>query len=89
MCPTRYKCLEEEIAGKTKKMKKVFAMLTTAKTEISDLQKERKEQNESMIEHTKEISKERKLAMKVIGNLDMLVVFGISCAFLMLYTTSV
>ena len=49
-------------------MKKVFAMLTTAKTEIADLQKERKEQNESMIEYIKEISKERKLAMKVIDS---------------------
>lgn len=64
----QYKSLEEEIAGKTKKMKKVWGMLQSAKSDISELQKERALQTESMIEYIKEISKERRLAMLVIDS---------------------
>ena len=40
----KYRSLDEEIAGKTKKMKKLFGMLQSAKGEVDAIQRERREQ---------------------------------------------
>lgn len=59
----KYKSLEEEIAGKTKKMKKVFGMLMQAKQEIAEIQKERREQTDAMLDNIRELSRELRLSM--------------------------
>jgi kinesin family protein 3/17 len=58
--------LEEEIAAKTKRMKKVFAMLHSAKAEIEEVQRERREHHAEMIYHIKEASRELRRNLLVI-----------------------
>eukprot|EP00040_Diaphanoeca_grandis_P018619 m.97925 g.97925 ORF g.97925 m.97925 type:complete len:721 (+) comp27023_c0_seq1:270-2432(+) len=62
----QYKTLEDEITGKTKKMKKLWGMLSAAKSEISELQNERQEHKLTMMEAIKAINKDRDLAIMMI-----------------------
>mmetsp|Transcript_34158 Transcript_34158/g.102996 ORF Transcript_34158/g.102996 Transcript_34158/m.102996 type:complete len:702 (+) Transcript_34158:250-2355(+) len=62
----KYASLEEEVAAKTKRMKKVFAMLQAAKAEIDELQRERREHHAEMIDHIKEASRELRRNLLVI-----------------------
>eukprot|EP00035_Acanthoeca_spectabilis_P006335 m.123271 g.123271 ORF g.123271 m.123271 type:complete len:712 (+) comp13455_c0_seq1:198-2333(+) len=62
----KYASLEEEVAAKTKRMKKVFAMLQAAKAEIDELQRERREHHAEMIDHIKEASRELRRNLLII-----------------------
>ncbi|KAK6173148.1 hypothetical protein SNE40_016660 [Patella caerulea] len=64
----QYSNLQEEIAGKTKKLKKVWTMLMSAKSEIADLQQEHQREMEGLLENVRELSRELKLQMLVIDN---------------------
>ncbi|PSN34215.1 Kinesin-like protein KIF3A [Blattella germanica] len=46
----RYSTLQEEAAGKTKKLKKVFGMLMSAKAELNDLQYEQQREMEGLLD---------------------------------------
>lgn len=61
-----WRSLEEEVAAKTKRMKKVFAMLQAAKAEIDELQRERREHHAEMIDHIKEASRELRRNLLII-----------------------
>ncbi|KAL4230043.1 Kinesin-like protein kif3a [Mactra antiquata] len=64
----KYSSLQEEIAGKTKKLKKVWTMLMQAKSEIADLQQEHQREMEGLLENVRQLSRELKLQMTVIDN---------------------
>ncbi|XP_052794799.1 kinesin-like protein KIF3A [Mya arenaria] len=64
----KYSSLQEEITGKTKKLKKVWTMLMQAKSEIADLQQEHQREMEGLLENVRQLSRELKLQMLVIDN---------------------
>ncbi|XP_064610162.1 kinesin-like protein KIF3A isoform X2 [Liolophura sinensis] len=64
----KYSSLQEETAGKTKKLKKVWTMLMQAKSEITDLQQEHQREMEGLLENVRQLSRELKLQMLVIDN---------------------
>ncbi|CAG2250364.1 KIF3A [Mytilus edulis] len=64
----KYSNLQEEKAGKTKKLKKVWTMLMQAKSEIADLQQEHQREMEGLLENVRQLSRELKLQMVVIDN---------------------
>jgi len=64
----QFNSVEEEIAGKTKKMKKVFGMLMTARSEIEEMQKERAEQTETMLDNIRDLSRQLRLSMLMIDH---------------------
>ncbi|XP_062586138.1 kinesin-like protein KIF3A [Saccostrea cucullata] len=64
----KYSSLQEEIQGKTKKLKKVWTMLMQAKSEIADLQQEHQREMEGLLENVRQLSRELKLQMTLIDN---------------------
>ncbi|KAK7097398.1 kinesin-like protein KIF3A isoform X2 [Littorina saxatilis] len=64
----KYSSLQEEVAGKTKKLKKVWTMLMQAKSEIADLQQEHQREMEGLLENVRQLSRELKLQMVIIDN---------------------
>jgi len=64
----KFSTVEDEIAGKTKKMKKVFGMLMTARSEIEEMQKERAHQTETMLDNIRDLSRQLRLSMLVIDH---------------------
>ncbi|KAK3100624.1 hypothetical protein FSP39_022761 [Pinctada imbricata] len=64
----KYNSLQDEIQGKTKKLKKVWTMLMQAKSEIADLQQEHQREMEGLLENVRQLSRELKLQMMVIDN---------------------
>ena len=64
----KYSNLQEEKAGKTKKLKKVWTMLMQAKSEIADLQQEHQREMEGLLENVRQLSRELKLQMLIIDN---------------------
>ncbi|XP_064481967.1 kinesin-like protein KIF3A isoform X2 [Ornithodoros turicata] len=62
----RYSSLQEEAAGKTKKLKKVWTMLMSAKAEMADLQQEHQREVEGLLENIRQLSRELRLNMLVI-----------------------
>ncbi|XP_067000347.1 kinesin-like protein KIF3A [Anabrus simplex] len=62
----RYSTLQEEAQGKTKKLKKVFAMLMAAKAELSDLQHEQQREMEGLLDSVRNLTRELKLQEAVI-----------------------
>lgn len=64
----KYSSLQEEIQGKTKKLKKVWTMLMQAKSEIADLQQEHQREMEGLLENVRQLSRELKLQMTIIDN---------------------
>lgn len=64
----KYSSLQEEITGKTKKLKKVWTMLMQAKSEIADLQQEHQREMEGLLENVRQLSRELKLQMVIIDN---------------------
>ncbi|WAR00300.1 KIF3A-like protein [Mya arenaria] len=59
----KYSSLQEEITGKTKKLKKVWTMLMQAKSE-----QEHQREMEGLLENVRQLSRELKLQMLVIDN---------------------
>jgi len=64
----KYNSLQEEVQGKTKKLKKVWTMLMQAKSEIADLQQEHQREMEGLLENVRHLSRELHLQMMVIDN---------------------
>lgn len=64
----KYSSLQDEITGKTKKLKKCWMMYTQAKIEIADLQKDHQREMEGLLENVRQLSRELKLQMLIIDN---------------------
>ncbi|XP_041360213.1 kinesin-like protein KIF3A isoform X2 [Gigantopelta aegis] len=64
----KYSSLQEEINGKTKKLKKVYTMLMQATSEIADLQQEHQREMEGLLENVRQLSRELKLQMVLIDS---------------------
>lgn len=62
----RYSSLQEEAAGKTRKLKKVWTLLMSAKAEIADLQQEHQREAEGLLENVRQLSRELRLNMLLI-----------------------
>ncbi|XP_049804535.1 kinesin-like protein KIF3A [Schistocerca nitens] len=62
----RYSSLQEEAAGKTKKLKKVFAMLMAAKAELNDLRHEQQREMEGLLDSVFSLTRELKLQETII-----------------------
>lgn len=64
----KYSSLQEEAAGKTKKLKKVWTMYMAAKSEMADLQQEHQREMEGLLENVRQLSRELKLHMQIIDS---------------------
>ncbi|KAK3790069.1 hypothetical protein RRG08_038766 [Elysia crispata] len=64
----KYSSLQDEVAGKTKKLKRVWTMLMQAKSEIADLQQEHQREMEGLLENVRQLSRDLKLQMTVIDS---------------------
>ncbi|ELU08954.1 hypothetical protein CAPTEDRAFT_178367 [Capitella teleta] len=64
----RYTCLQDEVAGKTKKLKKVWTLLMQAKSEMADLQQEHQREMEGLLENVRQLSRELRLQMIMIDS---------------------
>ncbi|XP_038056544.1 kinesin-II 85 kDa subunit-like [Patiria miniata] len=60
--------LQEEAVGKTKKLKKVWSMLMSAKSEVADLQQEHQREMEGLLENIRQLSRELRLQMLIIDS---------------------
>lgn len=54
----RYSSLQEEAAGLTRKLKKVAALLLSAKEELKDVQQENQREMEGLLENVRQLTKE-------------------------------
>ena len=61
-----YVSLQEEAAGKTRKLKKVWTMLTGAKGELADLQAEQQREMEGLLDNVRQLTRDLRLQMLVI-----------------------
>ncbi|XP_071846585.1 kinesin-II 85 kDa subunit-like [Apostichopus japonicus] len=59
----KYVNLQEEAAGKTKKLKKVWTMLMSAKSEVADMQQEHQREMEGLLDNIRQLSQELRLQM--------------------------
>lgn len=64
----RYSSLQEEAAGKTKKLKKVWTMLLSARAELSDLQQENQREMEGLLDNIRQLSRESRLQSIIIDS---------------------
>ncbi|GAB1597339.1 kinesin-like protein KIF3A [Argonauta hians] len=64
----KYSSLQDEIVGKTKKLKKCWTMLMQAKSEMADLQQEHQREMEGLLENIRQLTRELKLQMLIIDN---------------------
>ncbi|KAK7072046.1 Kinesin-like protein kif3a, partial [Halocaridina rubra] len=64
----RYTTLQEEAAGKTRKLKKVWTLLMAAKSELGDMQAEHQREMESLLESVRHLSREHKLHQLIIDS---------------------
>jgi len=64
----KYANLKEETTGKTKKLKKVWTMLMSAKSEMADLQEEHQRENEGLLESVREAAKQDKYLQVALDN---------------------
>lgn len=62
----KYSSLQEEAAGKTKKLKKVWQMLLTAKNELNDLRQEHQREMEGLLENIRQLDRELSLNKLII-----------------------
>ncbi|KAJ3256242.1 Kinesin-like protein kif3a [Boothiomyces macroporosus] len=58
--------LQEEAASKTKKLKKLWSMLTEQKSELKDLKEEHQRERENLLETIRELTSEIKLRQAII-----------------------
>lgn len=63
----KYNSLQEEAQGKTRKLKKVWTMLMSAKSEIEDIQQEHQREMEALLEGVRELSREVQLQTLICG----------------------
>lgn len=64
----KYSSLQEEAAGKTRKLKKVFSMYQTSKAELTDLQSEQQREMEGLLDNVRQLTRELRLQMLVIDS---------------------
>ncbi|CAG5134638.1 unnamed protein product, partial [Candidula unifasciata] len=64
----KYSSLQEEVSGKTRKLKRVWTMLMQAKSEIADLQQEHQREMEGLLENVRQLSRDLKLQMAIIDS---------------------
>jgi kinesin family protein 3/17 len=62
----KYSSLQEEVAGKTKKLKKVWSMYMQAKSEITDIQQEHQREMEALLENVRQLSRELRQNILII-----------------------
>ena len=64
----KYSSLQEEAAGKTRKLKKVWGMYQSAKAELGDLQSEQQREMEGLLDSVRHLTRELRLQMLIIDN---------------------
>ncbi|CAG5093987.1 Similar to KRP85: Kinesin-II 85 kDa subunit (Strongylocentrotus purpuratus), partial [Cotesia congregata] len=64
----KYSSLQEEAAGKTKKLAKVYTMLMSARAELLDLQEEHQREMEGLLEGVRGIGRELQLQELILNN---------------------
>ncbi|XP_059094614.1 kinesin-like protein KIF3A [Tigriopus californicus] len=64
----RYTSLQEEAAGKSRKLKKVWNMYQSAKAELNDLQGEQQREMEGLLDNVRQLTRELRLQMLVIDS---------------------
>ncbi|XP_011300630.1 kinesin-like protein KIF3A [Fopius arisanus] len=64
----KYSSLQEEAAGKTKKLAKVYTMLMSAKAELLDLQEEHQREMEGILEGVRAIGRELQLQELILNS---------------------
>ena len=64
----KYSSLQEEAAGKTRKLKKVWSMLQSAKSELGDLQGEQQREMEGLLDSVRQLTRELRLQMLIIDS---------------------
>ncbi|XP_040565963.1 kinesin-like protein KIF3A [Lepeophtheirus salmonis] len=64
----KYSSLQDEAAGKTRKLKKVWTMLQSAKSELVDLQQEQQREMEGLLDNVRQLTRELRLQMLVIDS---------------------
>ena len=62
----RYSSLQEEVHGKTKKLRKVWALMNNAKSEMEDMRLEHQRQMESLFEGVRQLTKDLKMASSIV-----------------------
>lgn len=62
----RYSSLQEEVQGKTRKLRKVWMLLHSSKSEIEDMRQEHQTQMEQLLEGVRQLSKELKLSTLLV-----------------------
>merc|ERR1712071_713637 len=62
----RYKSLEEEAVGKTKKLKKVFTMLYAAKGELDDMRANHEREMENLVDNCKDLSHQLGMSQLIV-----------------------
>lgn len=64
----KYSSLQEEAAGKTKKLARVHTMLMSVKAELSDLQQEHQREMEGLLEGVRGIGRELQLQELIVNS---------------------
>lgn len=64
----RYSSLQDEAVGKTKKLKRLTAMIMQAKGELADLQQEQQRDMEGLLDTVRGLTRELQLAELIIGS---------------------
>ena len=64
----KYSSLQDEANGKTRKLKKVWSMLQTAKAELTDLQTEQQREMEGLLDSVRHLTRELRLQMLIIDS---------------------
>lgn len=62
----RYSSLQEEVQGKTRKLRKVWTLLHTSKGEMDDMRQEHQRQMEQLLDGVRQLSKELKLFSLIV-----------------------
>lgn len=62
----RYSSLQEEVQGKTRKLRKVWTLLHTSKSEMDDMRQEHQRQMEQLLDGVRQLSKELKLITLIV-----------------------
>ena len=62
----RYSSLQEEVQGKTRKLRKVWTLLHSSRSEVEDLRQEHQRQMEQLLEGVRQLTKDLKLASLIV-----------------------
>ena len=62
----RYSTLQDEVQGKTRKLRKVWTMLHGSKSEVDDMRQEHQRLMEQLLEGVRQLNKELKLATLIV-----------------------